>query len=1126
MRIDQKSFVESARAQLAVIICAVFFGEFLAGSIVHPLPALSGMGRVLVDACLAAIFVSIPLFLFVFRPLVARIASQRGTEAALRASEARYRLVENAVNDGVWDWDILTNQAYHSPWWTKIMGYEAGELPNDGASFFGQIHPEDQAAVADLLQRHFDESARFSTELRLRHKDGTYRWVFTRGEAIRDAAGRPVRMVGSIADITGRKQAEDALRRSEEKFASVFRNAPVWIVVTDLANGTCLEVNEAALRASGFTRAEVIGHGVVELGGISADDRARITQMIGELGRIDGFEVTFRTRFGRDLCGLVSGELVTIAGRPCLLTVTVDITARKEAENARRDAETQYRQIVEQMLSGLIVCEVVLDGDGQPCDHRFLYGNPAFETTTGTSLRDQIGKTSRDLAFSWPPDVKARLYRTAMTGETANYERFNESLGRFYETRVYSPRRGQFALVFNDITERTNAEAAIRDSEERYRLVSESSSDVIWLFDLGANRFSFVSPSVEKLLGYTVAEFRAQSLTQAMTPESARMVATRLAERLAAFSAGNETVRIQTHEVDQAHRDGAIVPTEVVTTLITNGSGVVTHIQGVSRDIADRKRTAQQLEESRAELSAIYDHTPIIMCLLDKDRRILRANFAAGKLANGNAAEMLGRGIGDLVGCRNSLSDPRGCGFGPNCQACTLRNAMQETLDTGRHHFGLEAQSFVVGEPGRRLDLIAHTARLDLHGEHRMLICLEDVTARRASEAALRQTEEQFRQAQKMEAVGQLAGGVAHDFNNILAAVLMYLGILQEEPALDRNIRAALKDLEKETQRGAVLTRQLLAFSRQQAMEPRILNLDELIAGLLKMLRRLLGENIALSMHRLRGLPMIHADAGMMEQVVINLCVNARDAMPQGGKLNLVVEDVTLDARTAGTNADARAGRFLKLTVSDTGCGMSRSTLDRIFEPFFTTKGLGKGTGLGLATVYGIVKQHEGWVEVESAVGHGSSFRVYLPACDVEVGAERVADPPKPAGGRNELVMIVEDEFSLRTALAASLQKHGYQTIEAADGEEALKLWEKHGERVSLLFTDMVMPGNLSGLDLAERFRKRQPGLKVVVFTGYSPEATRRLPDASLDITVLKKPADIGQLLATVRQCLDDDRPS
>jgi signal transduction histidine kinase len=419
---------------------------------------------------------------------------------------------------------------------------------------------------------------------------------------------------------------------------------------------------------------------------------------------------------------------------------------------------------------------------------------------------------------------------------------------------------------------------------------------------------------------------------------------------------------------------------------------------------------------------------------------------------------------------------------------------------------------------GRRIDvmLLASAARVEVAGEPMALLYLEDVSA-------LRRLEEQLRHTQKMEAIGQLAGGVAHDFNNILAAMLMQLGLLQLDANLAPELATALDQLEKGANRAASLTRQLLTFSRRQMMEVKPLDLNELLADLLKMLRRILGEPIDLMVQGQTRPLWIEADAGMIEQVVMNLCVNSRDAMPQGGQLTIKTEAIEIEAAAAQTRPGAQPGKFICLTVTDTGCGMDEATQARMFEPFFTTKEVGKGTGLGLATTYGIVRQHMGWCEVESKVGQGTVFRVFLPAPKTApLGSSERSSPDAPLTPRGEeTLLVVEDDDSVRNMAVRCLRRLGYRVLEASNGVQALQRWNEHSGRIDLLLTDKVMPEGINGLELAERLRQLSRGLKVIISSGYSLEMTRPSAWSARGIRFLAKPYEFEALAALVRKCLD-----
>jgi PAS domain S-box-containing protein len=416
---------------------------------------------------------------------------------------------------------------------------------------------------------------------------------------------------------------------------------------------------------------------------------------------------------------------------------------------------------------------------------------------------------------------------------------------------------------------------------------------------------------------------------------------------------------------------------------------------------------------------------------------------------------------------------------------------------------------------GHRLHLELSACPLYRDGQAvEVLAIARDTTERR-------NLEEQLRQSQKMEAVGQLAGGVAHDFNNILTAVLLQLGILQGEDSLAPELREGLAEIESSAKRAATLTRQLLMFSRRQVLQSQTLDLNALLGNLLKMLRRLIGEQITLEFNSAPGDLWIRGDPGLLEQVVVNLVVNARDAMPKGGRITLATQAVKLEAPDCARNAEARPGDFICLRVADTGYGMDAATQERIFEPFFTTKGVGKGTGLGLATAYGIVKQHNGWIEVNSSLGQGSAFRVFLPGTAVPESAKHdsAAQPPLPQG--HETILLVEDAEDVRHTLGLMLRRFGYRVVEAGNSEEALALWPQERERIALLLTDMVMPGHLNGQELLRKLRLDKPSLKCVLMSGYSRELVDEGLSVQAETTFLSKPFEPAVLAEQIRHCMD-----
>jgi len=383
------------------------------------------------------------------------------------------------------------------------------------------------------------------------------------------------------------------------------------------------------------------------------------------------------------------------------------------------------------------------------------------------------------------------------------------------------------------------------------------------------------------------------------------------------------------------------------------------------------------------------------------------------------------------------------------------------------------------------------------------------------------QLEAQFRQSQKMDAIGKLAGGVAHDFNNILAIIQMQADLLKTEDGITPAQLETAMEIGKAVQRASALTRQLLLFSRKQMLQLRDLDLNESINEMTKMLRRTLGENIKLQFKFMMQDLFTHADAGMIDQVLMNLAVNARDAMPNGGQLIIETSAVELDKAAAAQIPHARPGSFVCLSVRDTGCGIPPENFQRIFEPFFTTKDVGKGTGLGLATVFGIVQLHQGWIGFHSQSGCGTTFRIYLPQLAGMTGKKPEQHALAAVRGGVETILLVEDDAALRASVRKILSQLGYCVLEAVNGIEALKIWEQYRDGIHLLLTDVVMPGGMSGIDLGERLLKENPKLKVIYNSGYSAEVAGKDFPLKEGVNFLIKPFQTQALAQTVRQMLD-----
>ncbi|MGB7747309.1 MAG: response regulator [Verrucomicrobiia bacterium] len=518
----------------------------------------------------------------------------------------------------------------------------------------------------------------------------------------------------------------------------------------------------------------------------------------------------------------------------------------------------------------------------------------------------------------------------------------------------------------------------------------------------------------------------------------------------------------------------------------------------LKKEIAERMQVEKALRLSEERFSKAFKASPIPLAIQSLRREtFVDANQGFQELTGFNHAELVGRTAQELT----LWTDP--------AENSALLEKLHEQMSVRNLSCRLRTKS------SQLRDILLSVELIELDDEMLLLIIAQDITEQIV-------LENQLRQAQKMEAVGQLAAGVAHDFNNILTVIQGYSTLLLVNKPAESGERKPLETIAAAAVRAGKLVRQLLTFSRKQFVQMNRMDIGDTLSSISDMLPRVLSEDIAVTINAAPGLPQIHADAGMIEQMLMNLAVNARDAMPDGGRLTISAELADVSPAQAENNPDARPGRFLCLSVADTGCGMTPDVLAHIFEPFFTTKPLGKGTGLGLAVVYGIAKQHGAWVEVQSQAGHGSCFQIFVPVCTVDTKADPVAPAPKPMRRGSETILVVEDEASVRDVVVEVLRSHGYQALVADSGPQALERWAQHDGKIHLLLTDMVMPGGLTGRELSERLLAQDPELKVIYSSGYSPGLAGKDIAVLRGKTFLPKPYHASKLLEKLRECLDD----
>jgi len=626
------------------------------------------------------------------------------------------------------------------------------------------------------------------------------------------------------------------------------------------------------------------------------------------------------------------------------------------------------------------------------------------------------------------------------------------------------------------------------EREALFHLISENAADMIAVVDMEGKRI-FNSLSYQKVLGYSLDELQAFSPFEQIHPDDQELVK----------RAVDEAKRLGTGKMLEyrlRHKNGTWLFLESTSSVICNTKGEPEKLVIVNRDITERKKAEEALRRSEADFRSMVLDAPYGIYRASLTGRFLQVNPALQKMLGYELEqELLSKGLATDI-----------FRHGGEYQRLTeLLTRTEELKDVEMEWKKQDGTPITVRCSGRHVNENGAPAYFEVFAE--------DVTEKRV-------LERQLRMAQKMEAIGRLSGGIAHDFNNLLGVIIGYSRVLKRELGANSALCEHALEIEKAGQRAASLTKQLLAFSRQQVLTPAVLNLNTLVADMEGMLPRLLGEDIEVSLELSPVLGSVKADQSQIEQVIMNLAVNARDAMPEGGKLKIQTANVELDQTYARNHAGSKPGRYVLLSVTDNGIGMDAATLTHIFEPFFTTKERTQGTGLGLATVYGIVKQSNGYIGVESEPGKGASFQIYLPRHASQLAAdEQKADSGEKLGG-SETVLLVEDAAPLRKLAQTFLEAGGFKVFSAGSGEEALEVAAQHSGTFDLLLTDVVMPG-MNGRVLAEHLLPREPGMKVLYMSGYTDSFIAGHGVLEQGTHLLHKPFTEEVLISKARQVLD-----
>jgi two-component system, cell cycle sensor histidine kinase and response regulator CckA len=1028
---------------------------------------------------------------------------------------------------------------YVSPQIEDMLGYTPDEWTADPTLWFRRIHPEDRARVMEAEGNLIGTSDTDQPEYRMIALDGRVVWVRDESSYLEDGSGGLFH--GFMIDVTARKQAEDELQRSELRKQALFESSFDCVIVAD-HEGRILEFNPAAERTFGYKREEVVGRLLAEtiippsLRDAHAAGLKRFVDTRQSTVLDRRIEITGMRSDGSEFPVELAITLLDADAEPVFVAYLRDLTERREMEDSRRASEQRYRSLIQNAH------DVVSITDASGVNK---YVSPSIERLLGYRPEELVGSVGMD--FVHPDDLEIAASVAADVLASDGRVRTNEIRARHrngswiwleftVSNQLSDPSIQGIVANFHDITERKRADARHRAQSEILRMIAEG--------DPLENTLSALVKSVEELGDDAVClVMQLDDSGQRLDLVAGPSAPTKLKEALRAgvpvdapgtpcgIAASSKRLFVSSDIATDPRLEGSReIPLSFGLRSVwsfpirsSNGDAVLgtfcvyhrhpgepapsdletadqaAQLAAIAIERASSDRAVRHSEE---KFRALFATNPIPMWVWDRESLgFLAVNAAATAKYGYSEEEFLKMRLTDIRP-REEVS--------PLLEYVWERKRPQgENAGTWRH----------VTKEGRVLEVEVSWQSIDFEDRDAALAVVHDVTERNQSEGQRRKLEQQLRQAQKMESIGRLAGGIAHDFNNLLAVIINYASFLEDEFDRSDPRREDLEEIKRAGERGATLVRQLLAFSRKEVMEPRNVDLNDIVSDTEKLLKRTLGEDMDLQIVVRTGLWITKVDPGQVEQVLMNLAVNARDAMPDGGSLVIETSNEVVDEARAKRNEGLREGDYTCLTVSDTGRGMTDEIRAQIFEPFFTTKKRGEGTGLGLSTVYGIVKQLNGYIACYSEVDHGTTFRIYFPVAVDEAGSS--ASPSKPAGarGEGETVLLVEDEAPVRNLVVRVLTRGGYKVIPAASAEEALDLYHAPDGGADLLLTDVIMPG-MSGKELSERLAtgNRVPTLYM---SGYTDSIIAKHGVLEEGAAFIQKPFNADDLLEKVREVLE-----
>lgn len=1023
------------------------------------------------------------------------ITDRKLAEQALVESEDRLRAIFNAEPEGVMLLGRTSVVQDINPAGLKMV-QAASEDDVIGRPLAELVVVGDRSSFTEFVQDVFDgHNAMLS--FGIIGLKGSRQLLEIHAVPMRNTSGEITAILAVTRDITERKRTEKFLIDSQRQYADLINTIEGIVWEADAATFQFTFVSEQAETLLGYPRSDWYQKDFWPKH-IHPDDRAFAVQYCTGAtaeNRKHTFEYRMIAKDGRVIWFRDIVSVIQEKGKPGVIRgIMVDISERKKGE----DLLTQRSLLIEQAFDAIFVWDFekgIIDWNNG-CVRMYGYGR---EEVLGKIANQVLHSTFPLSHDEFLEELKKARY---WSGEVSQVTRDGRTVYADCRCQLIEHDGRTIVLQTNrDVTDRRLAELRLRESEARYRDLFESNPYPMFVFELDSLKFLAVNDAAVFKYGYSREEFASMDITDIRPPEDADAVVAR--------ARGDNPVIYNAGLWRHRKKDGTLVDVEI-TSHALDFLGKKARLV-LAHDVTDRLRAEEELRRQRERLEKTAEAAPSAI-----------RSFRMG--ADGSQSFLYSSpAVKEMFGMTpDELRDKAGDFFArmhPDDEVVVRRKMAQSAATLSMYHAEFR---YLHPEKGERwIETYASPTR-EPDGSTVWHGIANDITEQRASEEALRSSEEQLRQAQKLESIGILAGGMAHDFNNMLTAINGYSELILRKIKADDPIRQNVEEIRKAGERSAELTRQLLAFSRRQILQPKQLNLNEVVGETATMLQRLIGEDIVIKTKLREDLVMVEADPGQIAQVLMNLVVNARDAINGSGTITIETDNIFLDATYAKHHVDVRPGDYVMLSVADNGTGMDEATRARIFEPFFTTKSVGRGTGLGLSTVYGIVKQSGGNIWVYSERGHGSTFKIFLPQAGIPA-----REPDGNISQRNlhlgsETILLVEDEETVRGLGREILESCGYSVIEAGNGVDALEKIRTKNANVDLMITDIVMP-EMGGRELAERMASQHPNLKVLYTSGYTDDAVVRHGIVGESTNFLQKPFTFNALSRKVRTLLDEE---